>query len=118
MAELYENRRAELNEIVGKLRQEEKSWAESNPEKAAQLKDWLSNKLPNIPWDSLKQKPNSPTRNGSSACLSLLSEYVPNMIVSSADLCNSDKTDGFLKHTTVITRTNFAGGFSKLAFLN
>lgn len=34
-----------------------------------------------------------------------------NMIVSSADLCNSDKTDGFLKHTTVITRTNFAGGF-------
>lgn len=111
VAELYENRRAELNEIVGKLRQEEKSWAESNPEKAAQLKDWLSNKLPNIPWDSLKQKPNSPTRNGSSACLSLLSEYVPNMIVSSADLCNSDKTDGFLKHTTVITRTNFAGGF-------
>ena len=33
------------------------------------------------------------------------------MIVSSADLCNSDKTDGFLKHTTEISRTNFGGGF-------
>ena len=41
----------------------------------------------------------------------MLSAHVPNMIVSSADLCNSDKTDGFLKHTTVISRTNFAGGF-------
>ena len=111
VAELYKKRHDELTEIVSQLRQEEKVWAESHPEKSAQLKDWLSNKLPNIPWDSLEQKPNSPTRNGSSACLSLLSEYVPNMIVSSADLCNSDKTDGFLKHTTVITRTNFAGGF-------
>lgn len=33
------------------------------------------------------------------------------MIVSSADLCNSDKTDGFLKHTNIIRRGDFSGGF-------
>ena len=33
------------------------------------------------------------------------------MIVSSADLCNSDKTDGFLKHTHIISRGDFTGRF-------
>ena len=108
---LYDERKEELRKIVAQRRAEEKAWEESNPEKATLLNDWMARKLPNIPWETVEQKPNSPTRNGSSACLSLLSEYVPNMIVSSADLCNSDKTDGFLKHTTEITRTNFAGGF-------
>ncbi|EJW95759.1 Transketolase [gut metagenome] len=111
VAELYEARKAELREIVAKLRKEEEEWAASNPEKAQLMQDWFANRLPEIPWNTIEQKPNSPTRNGSSKCLELLSQYVPNMIVSSADLCNSDKTDGFLKHTTNITRDNFAGGF-------
>ncbi len=111
VANLYAESQKELRLKVAALRQEEAEWAAANPEKAASLKDWMAGKLPEIPWNTIEQKPNGPTRNGSSACLSLLSEYVPNMIVSSADLCNSDKTDGFLKHTTVITRTNFAGGF-------
>ena len=109
--QMYEERKAELRKIVAARRAEENEWEKNNAEKASQLNDWMARKLPNIPWETVEQKPNSPTRNGSSACLSLLSEYVPNMIVSSADLCNSDKTDGFLKHTTEITRTNFAGGF-------
>jgi transketolase len=109
--ELYENRKNELKAIVAERHQEENAWAAEHPEKASQMKDWFANKLPEIPWETIQQKPNGPTRNGSAACLSLLSEYVPNMIVSSADLCNSDKTDGFLAHTTEITRDNFAGGF-------
>ena len=111
VAEMYQERNEELRKKVAELRQEEKAWAQAEPEKAAKMADWFANRLPEIPWDSIEQKPNSPTRNGSSKCLELLSEYVPNMIVSSADLCNSDKTDGFLKHTTNITRDNFAGGF-------
>ncbi len=111
VAEMYAGRKEELRGMVATLRAEEAEWAAANPQKAEQLKNWLAGKLPEIPWDSIQQKPNSPTRNGSAACLALLSEYVPNMIVSSADLCNSDKTDGFLKHTTNITRSNFAGGF-------
>lgn len=111
VAAMYERRRVELQQQVNALRAEEKEWAGRNVSKAALLKDWFAGKLPEIPWDSIEQKPNSPTRNGSATCLALLSEYVPNMIVSSADLCNSDKTDGFLKHTTTISRENFAGGF-------
>lgn len=108
---LYAQRTEELKKITKALHQEEEAWAKANPEKSQQLEDWFANRLPKIPWETIEQKPNSPTRNGSSACLSLLSKYVPNMIVSSADLCNSDKTDGFLKHTSVISRTNFEGGF-------
>lgn len=111
VAEMYKRRNEELRKIVAERRAEEEAWEKTNAEKAAQLNDWMSGRLPEIPWESIEQKPNSPTRNGSAACLSLLSAYVPNMIVSSADLCNSDKTDGFLKHTTEITRTNFSGGF-------
>mgnify|MGYP002508278458 CR=1 FL=1 len=110
-AQLYQNRKDELRTIVAERRKEEAEWAAANPEKAEMLKNWWENKLPELPWDQIEQKPNSPTRNASAVCLSMLSEHVGNMIVSSADLCNSDKTDGFLKHTTVITRDNFAGGF-------
>lgn len=111
VAQMYAARLEELKKQVAALKAEEAEWAKANPEKAQALNDWMANKLPQIPWETIQQKPDQPTRNASSACLSLLSEYVPNMIVSSADLCNSDKTDGFLKHSTVITRTNFAGGF-------
>lgn len=109
--ELYAKRREELCEIVKARRKEETAWAAQNPEKAQLMEDWFANRLPDLPWDSVQQKNDNPTRNGSSACLSMLSEHVKNMIVSSADLCNSDKTDGFLAHTTEIKRNDFSGGF-------
>ena len=110
--EMYNARLKELEGIVAKRHQEEANWAEKNIEKAAQLKDWFANKLPHIDWDSIQQKPNDATRNASSACLSLLAKQVPNMIVSSADLCNSDKTDGFIKGgASNITKDNYGGGF-------
>ncbi|MBR6845665.1 MAG: transketolase [Bacteroidaceae bacterium] len=110
--ELYDERRKELLGIVASRHEEEKGWAAANPEKAAQQEDWFAGRLPNIPWETLEQKQGEPTRNASSACLSLLAKTVPNMIVSSADLCNSDKTDGFIKGgATEISRDNFAGGF-------
>ena len=111
VSKMYEERKAELRAWAKERHAEEQAWADANPEKAARLDDWMHNRLPEIPWNTIEQKPDQPTRNGSAACLALLSEYVPNMIVSSADLCNSDKTDGFLKHTTEISRTNFGGGF-------
>lgn len=110
--EMYNARLKELEGIVAKRHQEEANWAEKNIEKAAQLKDWFANRLPHIDWDSIQQKPNDATRNASSACLSLLAKQVPNMIVSSADLCNSDKTDGFIKGgASNITKDNYGGGF-------
>ena len=109
--ELYARRRKDLKEIVAKRREEEKTWETLHPDRAQQLKDWFDNKLPQLPWSEIAQKSNAPTRNGSSNCLALLSAHVKNMIVASADLCNSDKTDGFLTHTTVIQKGDFSGGF-------
>ena len=111
VAELYAKRNAELKEIVAKRQAIEKKWAAENPNKAAKMAEWFSGKAPNIDWSNLVQKPNSPTRVASAACLGVLSEQVKNMIVSSADLCNSDKTDGFLKDTHNITRGDFSGAF-------
>ena len=110
--EIFNTRRQELQAICAERHAEEQAWAQANPEKAQQQADWFAGRLPEIPWDSIQQKQGEPTRNASSACLSLLAQNVPNMIVSSADLCNSDKTDGFIKGgATVISCDNFAGGF-------
>lgn len=109
--ELYANRKEELRKIVKERHEEEAAWAAQNPEKAQLMDDWFANRLPDLPWGSIEQKNDGPTRNGSAACLSMLSKHVKNMIVSSADLCNSDKTDGFLAHTTEIKRGDFSGGF-------
>lgn len=110
--EMYESRLAELRHIAAIRHEEERAWEEANAGMAAQLKKWFANELPSIDWDSICQKPNDATRNASSACLSLLAKQVPNMIVGSADLCNSDKTDGFIKGgASNITRGNYGGGF-------
>lgn len=109
--EMYEARLKELEKLVQVRHDEEAAWAQKNPEMAAKQADWFAGRLPEIPWDTIQQKKGDPTRNASSVCLSLLSEKVPNMICASADLCNSDKTDGFLKHTHNIQRGDFSGGF-------
>lgn len=111
VAELYAKRKEELKAIVAERYAEEKAWAVENPEKAKLLADWWAQRLPEMPWKELQQKSNGPTRNASAECLAMLSEHMGNMIVSSADLCNSDKTDGFLRHTTEIKRDDFSGGF-------
>ena len=112
VADLYEARLKELEGIAAIRHEEEEAWAKQNAEKAVLLKDWFCGKLPQIDWKSIEQKPNDATRNASSTCLALLAKQVPNMIVSSADLCNSDKTDGFLKGgATVISRDNYGGNF-------
>ena len=64
-----------------------------------------------ITWESIEQKANSATRAASATVLSVLAEKVENMIVASADLANSDKTDGFLKKTTAFKKGDFSGAF-------
>lgn len=109
--ELYARREKELIAIVAERRKEEEVWAKANPGKAAQQKDWFSGKAPEINWANIIQKPGDATRNASATVLSALAEQVPNMICASADLCNSDKTDGFLKKTKALTKGDFTGGF-------
>ena len=109
--ELYARREAELKEIVKARRAEEAQWAAANPEKAAAQADWFSGKAPEVDWSKVQQKAGDATRNASAAVLGVLAEQVPNMICSSADLSNSDKTDGFLKKTTSFVSGDFSGAF-------
>ncbi len=108
---LYARRDEELKKIVSERYAEEKAWANANPEKAAQQAEWFSGKAPKIDWSKCVQKDNDATRNASAACLGVLAEQVPNMVCASADLSNSDKTDGFLKKTTAFQAGDFSGAF-------
>ena len=109
--ELYAKREAELKAIAAERHAEEAAWAAANPEKAAQQADWFSGKAPKVDWSKVQQKPGDATRNASAAVLGQLAEQVPNMICASADLSNSDKTDGFLKKTTAFVKGDFSGAF-------
>lgn len=109
--ELYAKREAELKTIVAERRAEEAAWAAANPEKAAQQADWFSGAAPKVDWSKVQQKVGDATRNASAAVLGQLAEQVPNMICASADLSNSDKTDGFLKKTTAFVKGDFSGAF-------
>ncbi len=109
--ELYTKRAEELKAIVAERHAEEAAWAAANPEKAAAQTDWFSGKAPKVDWSLVQAKPGDPTRNASAAALKQLARQVPNMVVSSADLSNSDKTDGFLNETTAFARGDFSGAF-------
>ncbi|MDE5608585.1 MAG: transketolase [Muribaculaceae bacterium] len=109
--DLYAKRNEELKAIVAKRHAEEKAWAAANPEKAAQLADYIAGRLPEIDFSAIVHKADDATRNASATVLSVLAEKVGNMIVSSADLANSDKTDGFLKKTTAFKSGDFSGAF-------
>ena len=109
--ELYAQREAQLREIVKERRAQEKAWAEANPEKAKQLADFIAGNLPEIDYSQIAHKADIATRTASANVLSVLGEKVNNMIVSSADLANSDKTEAFLKKTGALVKGDFSGGF-------
>ena len=108
---LYDDRNAELRRIVADRHAAEDAWAKANPELAARLEDYINGRLPQIDYQEIVLKANAPTRNASAAVLGELSAKVGNMIVSSADLANSDKTDGFLRHTHALAPGDFTGAF-------
>ena len=109
--ELYAKRAEDLKAIVAGRKAEEAAWAAANPEKAAAQAEWFSGAAPKVDWSKVQQKAGDATRNASAAVLGQLAEQVPNMICSSADLSNSDKTDGFLKKTTSFIKGDFSGAF-------
>lgn len=111
VAELYARRAEELRKIVAERYAAKAQWAKENPELAAKLEDFFSGKIPPIDWNSITQKPDVATRAASATVLGLLATKVENMVVSSADLSNSDKTDGFLKKTHAFQKGDFSGAF-------
>ena len=111
VAELYAKRAEELKKIVAGKYAAKAEWAKANPELAAKLTEFFSGKAPKVNWDAIEQKAGGATRAGSATVLGALATQVENMIVSSADLSNSDKTDGFLKKTHAFKKGDFSGAF-------
>lgn len=86
-------------------------WSDENGEQDKKLHAYYSGEYPEIDYKSIIQKEGSATRNASATVLGVLAKQIDNMIVASADLSNSDKTDGFLKNTHAFTKGDFTGAF-------
>ena len=108
---MYDARLQELKGIVAERKQQKAMWAAQHPDLAIKEAEWFAGKKPEIDWNSIEQKADAPTRNASATILGVLAEKYENMICSSADLSNSDKTDGFLKKTHAIEPGDFSGAF-------
>lgn len=111
VAQLYANRKEELKAIMAEKKAIKEAWAKAHPELAVKMENWFAGKIPAIDWAAIEQKANQATRAASAKVLGVLAEQVENMICASADLSNSDKTDGFLKKTHALTRGDFSGAF-------
>lgn len=111
VAELYSKRQEVLRAEYAAWDKAYQQWRTEHTALAAELDEWWAGTAPKVNWKGIVQKPNQATRAASATVLTALAAQVPNMVVSSADLSNSDKTDGFLKGTTVIARGNYDGGF-------
>lgn len=108
---LYAKRAEELKKWAAAKNEEAEKWASANPALSAKLENFFSGKAPQIDYAAIEQKPNQATRAASATMLSVFAKQVENMIVSSADLANSDKTDGFLKNTKPFVKGDFSGAF-------
>lgn len=107
----YDKIKAKKSEDAAYKKHYVATWKKENPELAQKMDSFLSGKLPELDLSNVVQKANATTRDASSAVLAYLAEHVENMIVSSADLSNSDKTDGFLKKSSVLQKNDFSGAF-------
>ena len=109
--EVYAARKEELRAWAKQMQATEAAWRKENPALAQKMDNFYSGKLPEIDYSAINIKPDDATRSASAAMLGYFAEHVENMVVSSADLSNSDKTDGFLKKTKAFTKGDFSGNF-------
>ncbi|MEA3461253.1 MAG: transketolase [Bacteroidota bacterium] len=109
--EAYKSLLNEKRRVAMKRKAEQEAWEKANPELAARYHSFLEGELPEIDFAAIEQKAGVATRGAAGAVLASLAGKVENVIVASADLSNSDKTDGYLKNTTTFKRGDFSGSF-------
>ncbi len=109
--DLYANILSQKRQYAAGWKKKKTEWAVKNPELNEKLSSFYSGNIPEIDYKAVQQKEGSATRAASAAMLSLFATKIENMIVASADLANSDKTDGFLKNTHPFTNHDFSGAF-------
>ena len=110
-AEIYDTRRCELRTWAAERRKVEAEWRAENKELALKLNRFLSGEIPEIDYNKVEVKPDTATRVASATMLGVYADQVENMIVASADLSNSDRTDGFLNKTKAFEKGDFSGKF-------
>ncbi|MRR19613.1 transketolase [bacterium] len=109
--QLYSEVLASKAAAVEVWKKKKDAWAGENSEAARQLEGFYAGAVPEIDFTAITQKENDATRNASAVLLSHFAGRIPNMIVASADLANSDKTDGFLKKSKPLVKGDFSGAF-------
>lgn len=92
-------------------KEEQAQWEKENPELAAKLQQFYSGKLSDVDFSKIVQKENIATRVASKTVLEYLADHVENLVISSADLSNSDNTDGYLKKRGCFKKGDFSGAF-------
>ena len=111
VAELYKLAKEKKTKIAAELKAKQQEWAKANPELAKKLDQFYSGKFPTLKFEEIIQKEGIATRAASATVLEFLAKNVENLIISSADLANSDKTDGYLKHKKAFAKGDFSGAF-------
>ena len=103
---------AEKRAYAQQKKAEQAAWEKENPELAEKFHFYFSGQAPEIDYKAIAHKANIATRAASADVLVELAKQVDNMIVSSADLSNSDKTDGFIKGgARNLVKGDFSGKF-------
>ena len=103
--------RANQIQTAKTVKEQAKACEKANPESAKKLASYIAGDVPVIDWSAIQPKAGSATRAASATVLAEFAKKIGNMIVSSADLSNSDKTDGFLKATKILKKGDFSGAF-------
>ena len=111
VAEYYQQVLDKNRNLVSERIEFQRKWVSENPLMSSKLNRFIENKFPSLNYDEIVQKEDTATRNASAQVLSYYADHIENLIVSSADLSNSDKTDAFLKKTTAFAKGNFTGQF-------
>jgi len=111
VAELYSKAKEQKAKEAAARKAQQQEWAKANPALAKKLDLFFSGKLPPLNFEEVVHKPDLATRAASANVLGWLARKVENLIVASADLSNSDKTDGFLKQTRQFVKGDFSGAF-------
>ncbi len=111
VAEYYKKVMEEKTIQAKRKKAEQQTWEKANPELAEQFHKFFNGEVPEIDYASIEQKADAASRASSGTVLAHFADHVENMIVLSADLSNSDKTDGFLKKTQPMVKGDFSGQF-------
>lgn len=111
VAEHYNRVIADKRQEVALIKERQQDWQQSNPAAARRWQQFFAGMNVDLGLEQLASKEDAATRETSAEVLAHLAGQLDNFIVASADLADSDKTDGFLKNSKILRRGDFSGAF-------